>query len=228
MHEALDRRGAGAGGTRNISGTNHYHVLLETELADLHGKESALLFTSGDVSNLATLSTPASRLPGCIVLSNARNHASMIEGIRHSRAETRTFAHNDPDDLARQLKGIDPSLPSWWRSSRSIPWMEIRRRSPISAMGRTVWGNDVPRLSPCRRAVRATRRRNIRAGRAKPQVDGQRGYAGEGLWYGRWLHCRVESPLRSRPELRFGIHLYDGPAAVERGGCLGKRPARSF
>ena len=109
MHEALDRCGAGAGGTRNIAGTNHYHVLLERELADLHGKESALLFTSGYVSNWATLGTLASRLPGCVVLSDAHNHASMIEGIRHSRAETRIFAHNDPADLARQLKDVEPS-----------------------------------------------------------------------------------------------------------------------
>jgi len=111
MHEALDGSGAGAGGTRNIAGTNHHHVLLERELADLHGKESALLFNSGYMSNWASLSTLASRLPDCVVLTDALNHASMIEGIRHSRAERIIFAHNDPDDLRRKLAGIDPARP---------------------------------------------------------------------------------------------------------------------
>jgi 5-aminolevulinate synthase len=111
MHEALDSCGAGAGGTRNISGTNHHHVVLERELADLHHKPAALLFSSGYVSNWASLSTLASRLPGCVVLSDAFNHASMIEGIRHSQAPRQIFAHNDPADLDRRLAALDPAAP---------------------------------------------------------------------------------------------------------------------
>jgi 5-aminolevulinate synthase len=111
MHEEIDRCGAGAGGTRNISGTNHNHVLLERELADLHSKEDALLFSSGYMSNWATLGTLASCLPRCVIFSDARNHASMIEGIRHSKAEKRIFAHNDPMDLHRQLANYDRNVP---------------------------------------------------------------------------------------------------------------------
>ncbi len=111
MHAALDRSGAGAGGTRNISGNTVFHVELERELADLHRKEAALLFSSGYVSNEATLGTVAKLLPGCVVFSDADNHASMISGIRNSGAERRVFRHNDVQHLESLLVECDPARP---------------------------------------------------------------------------------------------------------------------
>ena len=111
MHAAIDQTGSGSGGTRNISGTTHYHVELEAELADLHGKDAALLFTSGYVANEATLATLARVLPGLIIFSDALNHASMIAGIRHGGAERHVFRHNDLEHLESLLAAADPARP---------------------------------------------------------------------------------------------------------------------
>jgi 5-aminolevulinate synthase len=111
MHRAIDEAGSGSGGTRNISGTTHYHVELEAELADLHGKEAALLFTSGYVSNEATLATLQKILPGLIVFSDELNHASMIAGIRHGGGPRRIFRHNDLAHLEELLAAAPIDAP---------------------------------------------------------------------------------------------------------------------
>lgn len=111
MKDAIDRMGAGAGGTRNISGNHHLIVELEKELADLHDKEAALVFSSGYVANESTLSTLSKLLPGCVMISDELNHASMIQGILHGKAEKRVFRHNDLEHLEEILKEIDPTRP---------------------------------------------------------------------------------------------------------------------
>ena len=111
MHEAIDQVGAGSGGTRNISGTTHYHVELEAELADLHNKEAALLFTSAYIANDATLSTLTRLIPGLEIFSDEKNHASMIEGIRHGAGPKHIFRHNDLDHLEALLKSVPLDTP---------------------------------------------------------------------------------------------------------------------
>ncbi|WOK37262.1 5-aminolevulinate synthase [Sphingomonas sp. C3-2] len=111
MEEALHDVGAGSGGTRNIGGNTHYHIDLESELADLHGKQGALIFTSGYVSNEATLATLGKILPGCIIFSDELNHASMIAGIRNSGCEKQIFRHNDLAHLEELLAAADPEAP---------------------------------------------------------------------------------------------------------------------
>jgi 5-aminolevulinate synthase len=111
MHRTIADSGAGSGGTRNISGTNRQHVALEIELADLHGKEAALVFTSGWISNLAALGVLGRLLPDCVIFSDALNHNSMIEGIRRSGAERRIFRHNDVAHLDELMSGVDAARP---------------------------------------------------------------------------------------------------------------------
>ena len=111
MKDAIDKVGTGSGGTRNISGTHHYHVMLEEELADLHNKEAGLLFTSGYISNETSISTIAKLLPGCIIYSDELNHASMISGVLNGKCQKRIFKHNSVEHLEDLIKADDPTLP---------------------------------------------------------------------------------------------------------------------
>ncbi len=134
MHEAIETVGAGSGGTRNISGTTHYHVELEAELADLHGKEAALLFTSAYIANDATLSTLQRLIPGLVIFSDEKNHASMIEGIRHGGGEKHIFRHNDVEHLEELLEeSVRRARRRSSCSRASIRWTAISRRSRRSA-----------------------------------------------------------------------------------------------
>ena len=182
MVETATRMGTGAGGTRNISGTNHPLVELEGELADLHGKASALVFTSGYVSNETGISTIAKLVPDCLILSDAFNHNSMIEGIRQSGCEKKIFRHNDLAHLEDLLKQAGPARPKLivFESIYSMD-ADIAPIGAICDLAEHIRRDDLSRRSACGRHVRPARRRHCRARRRDGAHRRDRGHARQGV-----------------------------------------------
>ena len=209
MHEAIDEVGAGSGGTRNISGTTHYHVELEDELADLHGKEAALLFTSAYIANDATLSTLTRLIPGLVIFSDEKNHASMIEGIRHGGGPKHIFRNNDLGHLEDLLKKVPLETP------------KIIAFESVYSMD----GNIAPIGAICDLAekynaltyldeVHAVGLYGPRGGGiaerdgVMDRVRHHQRHAGQGLRRHGRLYRREQGLLRRHPLLRAGLHLH--------------------
>ena len=227
MQAAIGAQGSGAGGTRNISGTNTLHVALERELATLHDKEAALVFTSGYVANETTLATLGTMLPGCELYSDAYNHASMIAGIRHSGAVRRIFRHNDVAHLEELLTAADPATPKIvaFESVYSMDG-DISPIEEICDLAHRHGALDLSRRGPCRRHVRPARRGRGRARRRARQGRHRAGHARQGVRRGRRLHRLDRGHRRLRALLRLGLHLLDLDAACHRRRRTGQHPPR--
>ncbi len=225
MVETATRMGTGAGGTRNIAGNNHPLVELERELADLHRKEAALVFTSGYISNQTGIATLAKLMPNCLILSDALNHNSMIEGVRQANCEKQIFRHNDMAHLEAAVGGgrSGPSQADRVRKPLLHGW---RRRAgePHLRSRRALWRHDLYRRGARRRHVRPARRRHQRARRRHGAHRRDRGHAGQSVRLPRRLYRRLAGADRYRALLRAGIHLHHRFAAV---GLPRRRPPRS-
>ena len=214
MVETATRMGAGAGGTRNIAGTNHPLVELEAELADLHGKEAALVFTSGYVSNQTGIPTIAKLLPNCLILSDAWNHNSMIEGVRQAGCEKAIWRHNDVTHLEELLAAQPRERPKL--IALRGPLLDGRRRrageGDLRPRGE-IRRDDLLRRGACGRHVRAARRRHLRARGADAPGRRAGGHARQGLRLPRRLHRGEPQPDRRGALLRAGLHLHHRAAA---------------